>query len=500
MTISVINLLKCTAKKEDADETSTDDDHPPLWFRQSVAALGPLLLSVVVGMTLGYSAVLLPQLQESVNNLDVIKINTEEASWIASLAVIPMAFGTLIGGVLMEKYGRKNTHIITCSPYFAGWLLMYFAVNLEMLLIGRFVTGLSSGMIAPATGVYIGEITEPKLRGVLLGGIPLSVSLGLLVSHLLGTFLSWQTTALIIALLPLISWILMIFPPESPTWLAQRGRTEQARRAFYWLRGSSDASKSEIEQMLARQKEINGSDGSSFIDHLKELLVPEFWKPMVILLVLFITSQWAGVNAVNFYSVTFMKEIFGDTVNEYLATFIIDCTRVIASIVSCILLRKIGRRQLGIIGGVGTYLPLMTLSVFTYITKLYNIENSISLAAIPITCLLVYIFFVTAGFVSLPWNLLGELLPMAKKSIGSGIASFVAYMSVFSVVKTMPALFEHYGVDGAFTVYATMTLFGTAFAACFLPETKGKTLHEIEKYFRNEETDSDNGKTLDIRL
>lgn len=88
---------------------------------------------------------------------------------LASLAVIPMAFGTLIGGVLMEKYGRKNTHIITCTPYFGGWLLMYFAVNLEMLLIGRFLTGLSSGMITPATGVYIGEITEPKLRGVLLG-------------------------------------------------------------------------------------------------------------------------------------------------------------------------------------------------------------------------------------------------------------------------------------------------------------------------------------------
>lgn len=80
-----------------------------------------------------------------------------------------MAGGTLFGGFLIQKYGRKMTHIITCFPYFVGWILMYFAVNLEMLLTGRFLTGLSAGVLAPATGVYIGETSEPKYRGVLLG-------------------------------------------------------------------------------------------------------------------------------------------------------------------------------------------------------------------------------------------------------------------------------------------------------------------------------------------
>lgn len=278
----------------------------------------------------------------------------------------------------------------------------------------------------------------------------------------------------------------MTFTPESPAWLAHKGLTEKAQKSFYWLRGSSEESKQELEQMLAIQKEnITRVEEKNWKDRVKELAAPEFWKPMGILLVFFISSQWAGVNAVNFYSVTFTKQTLGDTVNEYLATFIIDCIRLISSIIACILLRRIRRRRLALLGGFGSVIPLFILSAFIYFTRVFNIENSLKLAAVPVTCLFAYIFFVTAGFVTLPWNLLGELLPMAKKSVGSGIASFVAYMSIFSVVKTMPAMFESLGTDGTFLVYGSMALLGTIFVYFCLPETKGKTLHEIEEYFKS---------------
>ncbi|XP_066148673.1 facilitated trehalose transporter Tret1-2 homolog [Euwallacea fornicatus] len=489
-------------------ERRTDDPnglHPvevfPPYLRQSVAALGPLLLTIVVGMTLGYSAVLLPQLQEASNMPQLIRINKEEASWVASLAVIPMAVGTLIGGLFIQKYGRKKTQIIVCVPYFLGWILMYFAINLEMLLTGRFLTGLCSGVLGPATVVYIGETSDPKYRGVFLGGIPLCVSIGLLHSHLLGTFLTWQTAALVISMFPLVSWLLMIFTPESPAWLAQKGLTKNAQRSFFWLRGSSEEAKHELEQILARQKETQQREQQHGCETglkkwFKDVSAPEFWKPVLILLVFFITSQWAGVNAVSFYSVSFMKNILGDALNEYLATFIIDCVRLVGSVVACILLKKIGRRQLALIGGILTFLPLFILSAFIYVTRELHIEiTTPTLAAVPITCLLTYTFFVTTGFVTLPWNLMGELLPMSKKSLGSGVASFVAYISMFSVVKTMPAMVERLGTDGTFAIYGSMTLFGTVFVYMFLPETRGKTLHEIEDYFKSGKDD-----VLDVRL
>lgn len=336
------------------------------------------------------------------------------------------------------------------------------------------------------------------------GGIPLSVSVGILASHLLGTFLTWQTTALITSFLPLLSWACMTCTPESPVWLMQRGLTDRAERSWLWLRGPSDQSRQELGQMLAKNKENKHLDRCQTIKGgLKELRAPEFWKPMGILLVFFVTSQWAGVNGVNFYSVSFMKNTLGNSVDEYLATFIVDCLRLVSSIVSCILLKKIGRRQLALMGGIGTFLPLFTLSFFIYFTKTTNNLPEF-LTAVPVTCLLTYIFFVTSGFVSLPWNLLGELLPMSKKSLGSGIASFVAYMSIFSVVKTMPAMFDGLGVDGTFAIYGTMALVGTMFVFWCLPETRGKTLLEIEEHFKQKdelsEVKSAAPNVVDVRL
>ncbi|XP_030755107.1 facilitated trehalose transporter Tret1-like isoform X2 [Sitophilus oryzae] len=448
-----------------------------------LAALGPLLLTIVVGMTFGYSAVLLPQLQSanSSNTTNSIRINREEASWVASLAVLPMALGTLIGGAFIQKYGRKMTHQIMCLPYFAGWMVIYFAFNLEMILVGRFLTGLCSGILTPATGVYIGETSAPKYRGVLLGGVALSVSAGLLLTHLLGTFLTWQITALITSILPLLSLFSMIFTPESPSWLAQKGFTTRATESFKWLRGNSDEATNELEEMLAKHKDTENSIEET---GLKDMLKREFLKPMGILVMFFITSQWTGVNAVNFYSVALMKQTI-EGVNEYLATFVIDCIRLVSSVISCILLRKIGRRPLILAGGLGTILSLFTLSGYIYFTRSLHNQTSFSpLSIIPMVSLIVYIFFVTAGFVSLPWNLLGELLPLKYRSTGSGIASCIAYLSVFSVVKTMPDMFAMFGSDGTFLLYGIMGLVGTIFIYFCLPETKGKTLNEIEEYFK----------------
>lgn len=94
------------------------------------------------------------------------------------MAALPMAVGCILGGVLIEKIGRKYTHMLTCFPILLGWLLISFASNTRMILAGRFMTGLSIGILGAATSVYIGEISEPKYRGFLLAGISFSVSLG----------------------------------------------------------------------------------------------------------------------------------------------------------------------------------------------------------------------------------------------------------------------------------------------------------------------------------
>ncbi|XP_018576515.1 facilitated trehalose transporter Tret1-2 homolog isoform X2 [Anoplophora glabripennis] len=446
-------------------------------YHNTLVALGPLILDIGLGMISGYSAILLPQLQAEKNS--TIVIDDEQASWIASMAALPMATGCILGGVLIEKIGRKHTHMLTCLPTLLGWLLIAFACNTRMILGGRFITGLCVGILGAATSVYIGETSKPKYRGFLLAGISFAVSLGLFLSHLLGTFLHWKTTALVCSIVPIISLLLMIFTPESPSWLAKKGQLTKAEKAFYWCRGYSDEAKKELAVMLEgyQDKEPN------LKMQIRDFLVPEFLKPLGIITVYIIANQWAGVNAITFYTVSIMKKTVGEGVNEYLSMLIVDVIRVVMSILACILLRRLGRRPLAVVSGLGTFMSLFTLSVFTYLVTIYPAVSS--MVYIPMTALVIYISFISIGFVPLPWAMIGEVFPLKTRSIGSGITSFLAFTAFFSVVKTSPAMFRDLGAEGSFLVYGLVAFFGTIFVWIYLPETKGKPLHEIEDQFKS---------------
>lgn len=129
-------------------------------YKQIITAGAPILATVAAGFTTGYSAIFLPQLQL---NTSTIQIDDEQASWIASLAAFGMAPGCLIGGYIMQRYGRKFAHYFLCIPTILGWLAILTAENVFMILIGRFLTGLSTGLLGGPASVYIAEIRQVSL-------------------------------------------------------------------------------------------------------------------------------------------------------------------------------------------------------------------------------------------------------------------------------------------------------------------------------------------------
>ncbi|KAJ8982242.1 hypothetical protein NQ317_013544 [Molorchus minor] len=259
-------------------------------------------------------------------------------------------------------------------------------------------------------------------------------------------------------------------------WLAKKGKIRKAEK------GVTENSKRELTIMLQRQNLQSQQKRRDFKERIRELLEPEFLKPLGIIAVYIVCNQWTGVNAITFYTVSIMRQTIGDGVDEYLAMLVVDLIRVLMSILACVLLRNIGRRPLAITSGVGTTLSLFTLSIFTYLVKFYpNISNE---SYIPLTALVLYISFISIGFVPLPWAMIGEIFPLKSRSVGSGISSFLAFTAFFSVVKTSPGMFRDLGPTGTFFIYGTVACLGTIFVGKFLPETKGRTLNEIEDEFR----------------
>ncbi|XP_053661947.1 facilitated trehalose transporter Tret1-like [Anopheles marshallii] len=454
--------------------------------RQVLAASGPIISSAAAGMTNGFSAILLPQLQQPGSKLSITE---DQASWIASMAPLPMALGCILGGLLMERCGRKSAHLLLNISFAVGWCVLSMAGSYPQILAGRFITGLSCGLVGPPASVYIAETSDPRYRGILLAGVTFAVSGGILLAHLFGTFFRWQTAALLCSLFMIVAYLLMLVSPESPAWLLARGARAEAETSFRWLRGFDPASRQEFDAMVARTEKRESNDksmetrpGASNVKR-SPYRRREFLMPLATLLVFFATMQFSGVNIVAFYSIALMKTTIGsDNLNEYLAMLIVDLVRVVTSLVACILLRSVGRRPLAMASGVGTTVSLIGLSIFLYFQTSIPLYRNYSWLSL--VFLISYIVFVGIGLFPLPWCMTGEIFPVATRGLGSGLTSSFNFVCFFAVIKTGPTLFATVGINGTFLVYGVISLLGTLLLYVILPETKNRTLQEIEEQFR----------------
>lgn len=479
-----VGVVPAKAKHQEKDDLAgvpTKKFSP--FIRQAFTAAGPVMATVGSGMTTGYSAVLLPQLQH-VNS--TIPITSNQASWIASMAPLPMALGCLLAGVLLDRLGRRRSQLAICVPFTLGWVLLAVANDLPTILAGRFVTGLCVGLVGPPSMIYIGETASPSHRGLLLAAISLAVAVGILTAHALGSLLHWRLTAWICASAPL-ACIALLFPsPESPVWLAAKGNLAEASRAFRWLRGYGDAATLELQGLLAKHAveaqpahsaaapRPAAPTGLAALPLYRQLLHRSFLKPFLIITTFFFVMQYSGVNAIAFYTVTIMKDV-GGGLDEYVATIILDVVRVLVSVVACVLLRRTGRRPLAVLSAAVSGTSLLGLAA------VLAFGNPAEYPWLPTSLLVVYITAISLGLVPLPWVMAGEVFPAHLRGLAGGATSAFAFLFFFSVVKTGPQLFAALSPAGAFAAYGTVALCGAVFLFVFLPETKNRTLQQIEE-------------------
>ncbi|XP_012260572.2 facilitated trehalose transporter Tret1-like [Athalia rosae] len=483
-------------------------------LRQTMTALGPIISTISAGMTSGFSATLLPQLQLANStdanattsthlidhfNMEELHISsTSEESWIGASGALLMAPGCWLAGAMMDRFGRKTTFLAMSPVYFAAWLIVAFAPSVVWLIIGRLINGLCSGINGPLGPVLIAETSEPRLRGILLAGISLAIAIGILLSHLCSTWVHWRLSAVLCGLSPAICFILCAIAPETPTWLIKRNRSFEARKVWLYLRGeyceeefealktgggnnaASDAGRGVEKSPDANPAETDAKNHSADQPGWRATLTSRgFLKPLLILNIYFLTTQFSGVNAVAFYSVNMLDEVAGPA-NAYTATLVLDVIRVIFSVIACWMTRNYTRRLLTVVSGIGTALSLILLSIFLVV--------DFGKPWLSVSFIYIYTCIVSIGLVPLPWLLCGELFPSRSRGIGSGLTSGFCFICFFVVVKTAPGMLEDLGPSWTFSFYGIVSLVGTIILFVYLPETKDKTLQEIEGLFNAEKS------------
>lgn len=312
-----------------------------------------------------------------------------------------MPIGGLVGYILLDYYPRRKVLIICSILSIVGWLSIALAASLFVLYIGRFLTGLYIGLITPSACIYVAEISEPHYRGLLVGMLAQSASLGMLLVHVLGTYLNWRIVSYVCICIQLLALIPIFFSPETPTWLICNGFVSKAETSFYWLRPNRTNNDEELKGLL--RKYVRTKVYRSPWTDAKSIFSVLFLKPFSITAVFFITQQFSGSSIVIFYTVGLIQKI-SPTINEYNTTLVVDIVRLLASCASCWLLKQYNRKSLLVVSSTGSIVSIVGLAISTP----YAARDG-AFASLPIVFLIAYVLFATIGLIPLPWIIASEV-------------------------------------------------------------------------------------------
>ncbi|XP_973332.1 facilitated trehalose transporter Tret1-2 homolog [Tribolium castaneum] len=452
--------------------------------------------SIAPSMSLGFSAVALPVLTSATNRY---ALNSDQASWFASIASLATPFGCLVAGPIADKFGRRRAMYCVNIFCFIGWLLIAWAYywpqhQYVILLIGRLLTGLSTGLSSAPATIYMAEIASVNLRGVFCTWNSIAFSLGVLIVYFLGFVLqdNWGLISLITAVFPCVGMVFVTFlVPESPSWLIRKDRFDEAKTNMCKIFGTKEyipEVAQEIDTLIRNRGVKNNPKPKTILQQvakkLKYLTRASCLKPLSLVVGFFFFQQFAGTFVIVFYALNIVKEA-GVEIDAYVAIVMIGLVRLFSAILVSYISKIFGRRPLSVVSGSGMAVCMMALAGYILAVTKSKVPEATqqSLVFLPVVLLLLYFFTSTVGFLPMPFAMAAELFPAKIRGTATGLASGIGYFFNFVTVKIYPAMISGIGREGVFFFYGAMSLAGTIYVVALLPETRGKTLQEIEEYF-----------------
>jgi SP family galactose:H+ symporter-like MFS transporter len=394
---------------------------------------------------------------------------------VVSAVLIGAVIGAAIGGDISDHFGRRKVIIAAAAIFALGAVSTATVPDVNLLILGRIAVGIAIGIASLVTPLYISEMSPPRMRGSLVSLNQLAITIGIVVSYLvdfsLAAFQGWRYMLGLAAIPAVVLGIGMLPLPDTPRWLINHDEADNARKVLKRIQGKDNV-EGEIKEIQDSLKKQRGGRA--------ELFNPLVKPALVIGVSLAIFQQVTGINTVIYYAPTiFQFAGITSASSAILATVAVGVANVILTIVAILLLDRVGRRPLLLIGLAGMTFSLTLLGAVFFLPSLLS-----SLGYLAVVGLMLYVASFAIGLGPVFWLLISEIYPLRVRGLAMSIASEANWGSNLIIALTFLTLVQVLGRSGTFWLYALVGVGAWIFAFLLVPETKGKTLEEIEEHWR----------------
>jgi sugar porter (SP) family MFS transporter len=396
---------------------------------------------------------------------------------VVSSVLVGAVLGAIIGGALTDRFGRRRMIILAGIIFTVSAIGTALAPTVDWLIAGRMISGIAIGIASFISPMYIAELAPAKARGSLVSVNMLAIATGIVVAYLVDYALSgaqaWRYMFGLAAIPSVILTIAMWRLPDSPRWLITKSRVAQARRVLQRVQTESDID-SEITDIQQSMTTQNGHWAN-------ELFQPSLRMPMIVGLGLAAFQQMTGINTVMYYAPTIFKFAGIKAVGLAILAgaglaMVMWCFYVLA----IFLLDRVGRRPLLLIGATGQIIGLAILGAAFQFQQLVSFKSDVAIAG-----LLIFVSSFAVGLGPVFWLMISEIYPLRIRGAAMSAVTVTNWAMNLAVAVTFLTLIGVLGRGGTFWLYGIIAVSAWVFCYRLVPETKGKTLEQIESHWRS---------------
>lgn len=463
---------------------NTDENWSGNHLRPNTFLIFIMIFSTFGGLLFGYDTGVINGALPFMSKPGELDLNAFTEGFVASSLVLGAAFGAFLGGQLSDKFGRRRVIRYIAGLFFFATIGCVVAPTATIMIISRFLLGLAVGGASVTVQTYLSEVAPMEKRSRMVTQNELMIVTGQLLAYVLNALLAtvfltgndsvWRYMLAIAAIPAIVLWIGMFIVPESPRWLINKKKMSQGFRVLEQVRHEERAEEEFDRIKTSVEKASNRRKAS-----IKDLATPWIRRIVLIGIGIAVLQQITGVNSVMYYGTKILEQA-GFTTNAALVSNIANgVIAVIATGTGIYLLGRLPHRKMLLAGQIGVIASLLLIGVASTV-----LEDTAALPFVVLGLTVCFLAFMQGAISPTTWLMLSEIFPLRIRGVGMGVSVFFNWITNFTVSLTFPMLLDFAGLSVTFLIFAGLNVLAFLFAKVFLPETKGRSLEDLEQSFR----------------